>query len=61
MKTNWSLWIGFWMGAAVLSIVNIGLVPLKHNQLAYNEYMLGISLIVMIVILVLKRRSGERW
>jgi hypothetical protein len=49
--------IRFWSGVAVISLVNIVMIVFHHNQLLYDEYILGISLVVIVIALVI-RRSG---
>jgi hypothetical protein len=40
---------GFWAGTGTLSLVELAVIMLNHNVLAYNEYMLAISIIVLII------------
>jgi ribose/xylose/arabinose/galactoside ABC-type transport system permease subunit len=58
MKTiNWNMWFGFWLGVIVISLVNIGLIILNHNQYLYDWYISGVSIVVLIAITILKNRS----
>ena len=60
MKTqNWYLWIGVWLGILILSLVNNALVVTNHNQFLFDLYIFGISVIVLILIFLLKRRSEQ--
>ncbi|WP_321504369.1 hypothetical protein [uncultured Methanoregula sp.] len=55
---DWSqLGTGFWTGVAVISLVNIGLIMAHHNQFLYDEYILGISIVIIVVYLVVRSRS----
>lgn len=55
---DWSqLGTGFWLGAAVISIVNIGLILAQHNQLLYNEYLLVVAILIVIIYQVVRSRS----
>ncbi len=54
---NWDMWIGVWLGIMILSLVNITLIVVHHNQFLYDWYILGISIIVLIVIIIMKSRS----
>jgi len=64
METNkihfdWN--ICFWLGVAIISLINIALNLLHKNQLAYDLYILGVSIIVLIVftIILIKRKRKE--
>jgi len=50
------LGLGFWLGVAVISLVNLGLIMAQHNQFLYDEYILGISLVIIVVYLVIRSR-----
>jgi len=43
---NWDMWFGVWLGIMILSLVNITLIVVNHNQFLYNWYILGVSLAV---------------
>ena len=55
--------IGFWIGAAVISLVNM-FQNLKHapqqNILIYNYYMIGICIIGFILNLTLMKRKSKQ-
>lgn len=62
METNkihfeWN--IIFFSGVAVISLINIGLILLHKNQLAYDFWILGVSIIVLIVftLILIKRKK----
>jgi hypothetical protein len=40
---------GFWAGICVLSLVELAEITFNRNVLAYNEYMLVISIIILIL------------
>jgi len=54
---NWDLWIGVWSGILIISVVNIVLIIAGRNQPLYDWYILGVSIIVLIVITLLRSRS----
>lgn len=61
METNklhfeWN--IIFFLGVAVISLINIALILLHKNQLAYDFYILGVSILVLIIftIILTKRK-----
>ena len=54
---NWDMWFGVWLGIMILSLVNITLIVVNHNQFLYNWYILGVSVIVLLGITLLKDRS----
>ena len=54
---NWDMWFGVWLGIMILSLVNITLIVVYHNQFLYNWYILGVSIIVLMGITLLKDRS----
>jgi hypothetical protein len=56
---DWStLAIGFWSGVAVISLVNIAMIVVHHNQFLYDEYILGISLVVILIYTIIRRTTG---
>jgi len=54
---NWDMWIGFWLGIMILSLVNIVMIVAHHNQFLYDWYILGVSIIVLMVIIIMRSRS----
>ena len=55
---DWStLAIGFWSGVAVISLINIVMIVVHHNQFLYDEYILGISLVVILIYAIIRSRS----
>jgi len=63
MKEMYKYGIGFWIGAAVISLVNM-FQNLKHapqqNILIYNYYMIGICIIGFILNLTLMKRKSKQ-
>jgi len=51
---------GFWSGVAIISLINIALYLMHKNQLAYDLYILGISVIVLILIIILNKLLKEK-
>jgi hypothetical protein len=59
-KTISMLEIAFWSGAIIISMVNIMLILRGKNFLSYNFYILGISVIAIVIFtIILIRKSGE--
>ena len=54
---NWDMWIGVWSGILIISVVNIVLIVANRNQPLYDWYILGVSIIVLIVITLMRSRS----
>lgn len=55
---DWSIfYIGFWLGVAVISLINIALIVVNHNQFLYDWYILGVSTIALIVLTIMRSRS----
>jgi hypothetical protein len=54
---NWDMWFGVWLGIMVISLINVALIVVGHNQVLYDWYILGISIIVLIVIIIMRSRS----
>jgi hypothetical protein len=54
---NWNMWIGVWSGILIISVVNIVLIVANRNQPLYDWYILGVSIIVLIVITLMRSRS----
>nr|WP_319376175.1 hypothetical protein [uncultured Methanoregula sp.] len=50
------LGLGFWLGVAAISLVNIALILAGHNQYLYDEYILCISLVIIVIYLVVRSR-----
>lgn len=60
-KIHFDLAISFWGGVAIISIINIALYLLHKNQLVYNLYILGVSIIVLIIFtIILTKRLKEK-
>jgi len=64
MKINkdwdWSqMAIGFWSGVAVISLINIAMIVVHHNQFLYDEYIFGISIVVIIVYVIVRSRLAR--
>ena len=55
-----TLGIGFWSGVAVISLVNIMLMVLRHNQLLYDGYIFVIAILIVIIYLVLRSRTAAQ-
>ena len=53
---HWDLWIGFWLGIAVITLVSIARTALHKNLYEYDGYILGVSIIVLIIILILRHK-----
>ncbi|MCX6742019.1 MAG: hypothetical protein NTX24_02480 [Candidatus Pacearchaeota archaeon] len=45
--------ICFWLGVAVISLINIALYLFHKNQIVYDAYILGISIILLIVFTII--------
>jgi ribose/xylose/arabinose/galactoside ABC-type transport system permease subunit len=54
---NWDIWIGVWIGIVIISLINLALIFANHNQFLYDWYILGVSIIVLIVFSLLRSRS----
>ena len=54
---NWDMWFGVWLGILIISLVNVGLIVSDRNQVLYDWYILGVSIIVVILIILVKSRS----
>jgi formate-dependent nitrite reductase membrane component NrfD len=57
MNINKDLFVGFWLGVAVISLINILLIVVNHNQLAYDLYISVVSIIVLVVSSMMRARS----
>jgi hypothetical protein len=58
-KTRIDQNICFWLGVAVISLINIALYLFNKNQIVYDAYIFGISIIILIIftiILIVKAR-----
>lgn len=53
-----TLGTGFWSGVAVISLVNIMMMVLQHNQFLYDEYIFAVSILIIIIYLVLRSRTA---
>ena len=51
--------IGFWSGVAVISLINIAMIVVHHNQFLYDEYIFGISIVVIIVYVIVRSRLAR--
>jgi len=49
--------ISFFAGVALLSLINIALVTANLNQYLFNWYILGISIIIIILMRIMTKRS----
>ena len=57
-KAGWNLIIGFWVGVAiVIGLMIIARIATHQNLYQYDWYILGISIIVLIIALILRNRS----
>jgi len=54
---NWDMWFGVWSGIMMISLINITLTAAHRNQFLYDWYILGVSIIVLIVITIMRNRS----
>jgi len=54
---NYDLWFGVWLGILIMSLINLAVIVAHHDQFLYDSYMVGVSVVVLIVIIVLKSRS----
>ena len=52
--------IGFWIGAGVLSLINMILNLKNANTLIYNYYMTGVAVFGLILNIILIKRKGGR-
>lgn len=60
-ECDWSLMrICFWSGIAVLSLVELALIEFNHNVFAYDVYILAVSVVIIIVSIILRKRSIPR-
>ena len=57
MKINWDVIIGFWLGVAVITLISIARTALHQTLYQYDWTILALSIIVLIVALILKKRS----
>ena len=57
IQTKYSVGIGFWLGAGVLSLINM-ILNIKHaNTLTYNYLMIGVSVFGLILNIILFKRT----
>lgn len=57
---NIDLHIGFWLGVAVISLINIALIIINHDQFAFDWYMIGVSIVILIVFTIIRGRLKRR-
>jgi hypothetical protein len=56
---DWNLLgIGFWCGMLVLSLIELLLIFLNHNQFLYDVYIMVVSVLAIIFYLFMRRRSA---
>jgi len=48
--------LGFWLGVAVISLINIALIFINHDQFAFDWYILGVSIVALIVFIIIRGR-----
>lgn len=53
------LTIGFWQGVAGISLINILLIGIRRDQFEHDWYIVGVSVIVLIVFAFLFQSEGE--
>lgn len=58
-KIHFDWIICFWLGVAIISLINIALNLLHKNQFAYNLYILGVSIIVLIVFTIILTKKKK--
>ena len=59
METN-KIFFGFWLGVAVISIINVKLNLLNKNQLAYDCSILAVSIIALIVFTIISNKTSKK-
>ena len=52
--------IGFWIGAGLLSLINLLLNLKQANVLSYNYLMIGVSIFGLILNIILIKRKREK-
>lgn len=52
--------IGFFLGTAVISLVNLLLILLDKNQLAYEIYIFWVSIVILIVLVIIQIKSSKK-
>ena len=50
------LGVGFWIGIAVMALLNLYKIYFQQNQYNYDWIMLGVSIIIIIVAVVFRKR-----
>ena len=50
------LGVGFWIGVGVMALLNLYKIYFHQNQYNYDWIMLGVSIIIIIVALVFRKR-----
>ena len=60
-KPDWiTLATGFWVGVAVISLINIVLFVFHRDQFLYDEYIFVVSVVVVLIYAVLGRRPAPQ-
>lgn len=49
--------ISFFAGVALLSLINIALITANLNQYLFNWYIFGIPIIIIIIMIIMTKRS----
>ena len=57
---NLDLQTGFWLGVVVISLINIVLVARNQDQIAFDWYILTVSIILIIVFTIMRSLSKKR-
>lgn len=59
MKELYKYGIGFWIGAGLLSLINMILNLKNANTLIYNYYLIGVSIFGLILNIILLKRAKK--
>ena len=59
-KINWDVMLGFWLGVIVITLVSIGRTALKKNLHEYDGFILFLSILVLIVVVILRKRKTHK-
>jgi cytochrome oxidase assembly protein ShyY1 len=51
--------IGFFSGVALISLINIALIATNQNQYLFDWYILGISIVIIVIMIIMKIRSTK--
>jgi hypothetical protein len=54
--SDWNIWIGFWLGIAVLTLISIARTALNQTLYQYDWYILIFSIAMLTIIIILKSR-----